>query len=78
LGEILADLYDNIKWNYKASDSEDVDWIQLAQYREEWRVLLGIAMNVGFVIYLWGCSVTIPTTIAAIYLTILLALDDRE
>jgi hypothetical protein len=38
-------LQDNIKMNLKVTGSEGVHWIHVAQYRDQWRVLLNTAMK---------------------------------
>jgi hypothetical protein len=39
-------LEDNIKMNLEEIGYEDVDWIHLAQNRDQWRAVVNTAMNI--------------------------------
>jgi len=45
LGRLRRRWDDNIKMDFQEGGCEDVDWIELAQYRDRWRALVNAVMN---------------------------------
>jgi hypothetical protein len=39
---------DNLRMDLREIDWEGVDWMHLAQDRDQWRTLVNTAMNIGF------------------------------
>jgi hypothetical protein len=39
---------DNIKMDLREIGWDDMDWIDLAQYRDQWRALVNTVMNLRF------------------------------
>jgi hypothetical protein len=48
LGRPMCRWVDNIKMNMKEIGWDGMDWIDLAEDRDEWRALVNTVMNLGF------------------------------
>jgi hypothetical protein len=57
LGRLWHRLKNNIKIDFKETEYENVDWIQLAQERVQWQALVNMVMNLWFPLVV-GCDST--------------------
>jgi hypothetical protein len=61
LGRPRLGCVDNIKIDLRETESDDMDWIHVAQYRDQWRALVNTVLNLRVPYnagkFLRGCTI---------------------